>query len=523
MYRFGEFELDPSTRLLTRNAAPIRVEPQVFALLVFLIENRHRVVTKEELISSIWKGRIVSDSAISSRVKSARQAVNDSGRSQIWIKTVHGLGFRFVGSVTADQDVAVSTPTPDALASARDAGEEQRTRRPGVVVLPLEAVGEHVDPVFSLGFAHDITVNLSRLRWLRVIARATAFRLSEQAASPADLQTLVGVRYRVVGSVQRKAQGFLVIIQLDDLIDGSVLWTDRIDFGDSELDAARHSLVCQIAGAIEREIGAAEARNTLLRATDSLSAWEAYHRGMTHYHCFTARDNQIAVELFKRAISLDSGFARAHAGLSSAAFQNAFNGYAGIKRRAAIDEAQEHARLSIQLDRLDPVANFASGRVHWLLGNPGESLPWLERAVALNPSFAQAYYAHGLASLLSNDGLRGYTDSAQAIELSPLDPFLYGFLGVMAFSHLADGDFENAAIWAEKAANQPEALVVMDLLAAATCCLDARPQSAEAWVRRALSRNPHFGAAQFFTALPFAQGSVRELLTGAFDRLGIHP
>src|SRR5262244_547799 len=99
IHRFESYELDTDRYELRREGKPRAIEPQVFALLTLLVENRHRMVPRDEIIRSVWEGRAVSDSALSSRVKSARQALDDDGNSQRLIRTVHGQGFRFVGEV----------------------------------------------------------------------------------------------------------------------------------------------------------------------------------------------------------------------------------------------------------------------------------------------------------------------------------------------------------------------------------------------------------------------------------------
>ena len=390
-----------------------------------------------------------------------------------------------------------------------------------MIVLPLQTAVDDQASVFPLGFAHDVITSLSRLRWLRVIARATAFRLSDPTVAQSDIQTLVGARYCVSGQCYPHRDGMEIHLQLEDLVSGSVLYADRVSFAGDELQTVRHDVVCRIAGSLEREISEQEAARALLKSTASLNAWEAYHRAMSHFFRFTADDNQKALALFRHSVSADDSFARAHAGLSSAAFQNAFNHYPGIDRLKAVQQAITHAEKSIQLDRLDPLANFVMGRVHWLTGEPGASLPWLERAVALNPNYAQGYYAHGLASLLSSDEMRGYDDSKRALSLSPLDPFLYGFYGIRAFSHLADDDPESAHAWAEKAAHQPEALAVMDLLAAATSQITGRGERAASWLGKARSRNPGIGSQHFFAALPFAPGRIKDTLSSAFTELDV--
>jgi len=104
-YRFESFELDTDRYELRRGGKPVAVEPQVFSVLTMLVENRHRMVPREEIIEAVWSGRAVSDSVLSSRIKSARQALDDDGDAQRLIKTVHGQGFRFVGSVESVESV----------------------------------------------------------------------------------------------------------------------------------------------------------------------------------------------------------------------------------------------------------------------------------------------------------------------------------------------------------------------------------------------------------------------------------
>src|SRR5580765_4358001 len=99
LYRFGDFELDRSTDELRRNGTVVPIEPQVFALLALLAENRERLVSRDEIVEKVWDGRVVSDSALDSRIKSARRALGDDGKAQRLIRTVHGQGFRFLGDV----------------------------------------------------------------------------------------------------------------------------------------------------------------------------------------------------------------------------------------------------------------------------------------------------------------------------------------------------------------------------------------------------------------------------------------
>src|SRR5262250_410597 len=101
-FRFADFEIDVARHEMRRTGAIVHVEPQVFDLLVHLIRNRDRIVSKDELFEAIWQGRIVSEATLSSRISAARRALGDSGNDQSFIRTLHKRGFRFVGDVESD-------------------------------------------------------------------------------------------------------------------------------------------------------------------------------------------------------------------------------------------------------------------------------------------------------------------------------------------------------------------------------------------------------------------------------------
>src|SRR5690606_25790009 len=134
LYRFGPFELDTARVELRTGGETRPLERQVFALLTLLVENGDRLVSKDELVEKVWEGRVVSDAAIASRVKSARQALDDDGKAQRFIKTIHGRGFRFAAEVSAARDT-VPAEEPSAEAAAPLA-------RPSIAVLPFRRVGD---------------------------------------------------------------------------------------------------------------------------------------------------------------------------------------------------------------------------------------------------------------------------------------------------------------------------------------------------------------------------------------------
>src|SRR5262249_5967807 len=160
--------LGTNTRELSRQDMPVSLEPQVFDLVVHLMENRDRVVSKEELIEKIWHGRHVAESTLTSRINAARKAVGDSGAEQALIRTIARKGFRFVGAVqTRTEDSALA----EAAAPYREMEPPSAMAdRPGIAVLPfINMSGDRAQEYFSDGISEDIITALSKLRWFFVI------------------------------------------------------------------------------------------------------------------------------------------------------------------------------------------------------------------------------------------------------------------------------------------------------------------------------------------------------------------
>jgi tetratricopeptide (TPR) repeat protein len=160
------------------------------------------------------------------------------------------------------------------------------------------------------------------------------------------------------------------------------------------------------------------------------------------------------------------------------------------------------------------------GRAHWLRGDLEASLPWLERATALNPNYAQARYSRGWAEALLGSANASQANIAAALALSPLDPLVYGMLGVRALSHLVLEDAAQAAEWAEQAANAPGAHALIEMIAAAAHGLNGNEDRAKAWAKSAHARAGHLNKADFLRAFPFRDPPTRARVTDMLGRLG---
>ncbi len=517
-YVFGPYVVEPAKGELRRDGTVLPVEPQVLALIELLLENSERIVSKDEIVRKIWDGRAVSEAAISSRVKSARRALGDDGRDQRYIRTLHGRGLRFVGEVRVELSgpacEAAPGPPPGSAPMPAEAA------RPSIAVLPFLQLGS-TDPPTAMGdaIAHDLIASLSRLRWLFVIARGSAFRFRGPDLDVCEIGRLLGVDYCLSGLVEVFERTATVIVELTDIRTGGVLWGDRHEVRMDDVHAVRARVIAAIIAALEIQIPLNEAQLASVADPESLDAWSIYHLGLQHLYRFNERDNAAAVELFRRATELEPGFARAHAGLSSAHFQNAFMRYTDAPGQDVL-QARRCAERGIELDPVDPFANFTLGRAFWLTSDIEASLSWLERCTMLSPNYAQGFYARAWADTVSERGLDGEENVNVAMALSPLDPFRYAMLGTRALICLGRGDTAGAAEWGERAARSPGAHVLIAMIALVAHALNRDQERAEGWAREARSRRPDLSQAHFLASFPFKEGRLRRDMGRVLDRFG---
>jgi TolB-like protein len=518
IHAFDGYRLDTDTRELRFGDRLVPVEPQVFALLWLLIENRERLVSKDEIIERIWDGRIVSESAVASRVKSARQAIGDSGEAQRLIRTTHKLGFRFVAEVESTQ--APRDSISARADAARVAAVDEPARRPSIAVLPFTLVGI-AGPYGSIADAlpHDLIVELSRLRWLFVIARGSSFQFRGSDAAIDRVRSALNVRYCLSGVVEIELDRMTVTVELCDTDNNGIVWSEYYETSVGAVHEVRAEIARAVVNALELQIPANEARRAL-KSPENLDAWSAYHLGLHHLYQFNPEANGRATALFEQAIAKEPGFARAYAGLSFAHFESGFLHFADdISQAAAL--AHRFAEQSLEHEPFDPFGNLVMGRAAWLRGDLEASLPWLDRANDLSPSYAQGKYSRAWAGTLLGEGAGGRALVDAALKLSPLDPLLYGMLGVRSFSHMALDQPEEAALWGERAARAPRAHPLIELIAAVAHGLNGDDARADAWARLALNRRPDLNGADFLKAFPFRDPITRQRISEALARLNL--
>jgi tetratricopeptide (TPR) repeat protein len=313
--------------------------------------------------------------------------------------------------------------------------------------------------------------------------------------------TALGARYVLSGIIEMRGAGLAVTLELADSSTSEVIWGDRLAASLDGIDDLRARIVAHLISALEVYVPLNEARTSRIGGAEVLDAWANYHLGLHHLYRFTAPDNARATQHFERAIAMDPRFARAHAGLSFTSFLDAFL-HIGPDIAASTLAARRHAERGLELDPLDPFANFTMGRSYWLTDEPDTAIDWLARATSLNPNYAQGYYASAFTSMVIGNATATEAGLDTALQLSPIDPLLYGIHGVRAQMLIQQGDYQAAARWGDKAAATPGAHYLIAMIALAANGLAARHVQAERWKDEVLRRKSDATAAHFFAAFP---------------------
>ena len=512
-WTFEGFRLDPERFELTRSDEPVMVEPQVLCLLIYLVRNCDRMVTKDEVVDAVWQGRAVSDASISSRIRSARQAVGDDGVRQATIRTVHGRGFQFVAKVTE------TSPAPSAFKAA-DEPPVCAGGRPSIAVLPFQPLSPSPDlAILGEAIPHEIIQALSQMRWLAVIARGSAFRFRQGFADREQASAALAVRYVLSGTIETPGGRVAVTLELTDAGSGEVLWADRLEVALEGVDELRAQVVLHIVSALETHIPFNERRIAQLQGLERLDAWGHYHMGLGHLYRFTPADTALACACFEKAVAAEPQFSRAHAGLSFTSFLEAFLRL-GADPPAAALAARRHAERALELDPQDPFANFSMGRSFWLTDEPDAAAAWLSRATVLNPNYAQGFYASAFTAMLKGDAPATMAALDVSLNLSPLDPLLYGVHGVRAQMLIQQEEVETAADWADRAATSPGAHHLIAMIALAANGLAGRDDQADRWRREVRRLRPDATADDYFAAFATRDIASRKRIAAELARNG---
>lgn len=434
-YLFEDYSLNTERRELRRGTDLISVEPQVFDLLLFVVRNRTRVVSRDDLIANVWNGRIVSESALYSRITAARQAIGDSGETQRLIRTVARKGLRFIADVreanSSDLNTLVigqpaprpigpvtsAAPTQDQPATSRDGGP------PAVVVMPFDNLNGASDGYLVDGLVDEITSALSRVRDFCVIARQSAFAYKGRLVDAREVNKTLGARYVVEGTVQRDGDRLRISVKLVDAETCNQLWSERYDGVVSDMFEFQDHIAAQVAGTMQPAVRHRELDRGTRKPPSNLAAYDCVLRGIAihdHGHA-TAEEAKEALSWFDRALELDPNYARALAWRACAAAHL----WPLQPTQAHLDRNMRSVSRALSIDPADSEAHRIKGALHIFQRQFDPAAYHLQRARDLSPNDAHVLVKGGLYLSFLGEHEKGLSEIDLAVQRNPLHPDWY--------------------------------------------------------------------------------------------------
>ncbi len=422
VFQFNQITLDTDQYRLCRSGSPIAVEPQAFDLLVYLVENRDRVVTRDELLEKLWKGKVVTDAALGVTLKSARKSVGDSGHTQSIIKTIHGRGYQFIADVKESTTDNTSGKN-EVLITAQTL---TLPKEPSIAVLPFTNLSSDPEQeFFSDGITEDIITALSKVSALMVIASNSTFTYKGKAVDVKQVGRDQGVHYVLEGSVRKAGNRVRVTAKLIDATTGQHRWADRYDRDLVDIFAVQDEITRKIVSELDVHLREGEQARYWSSGTENLEAWECVRLGSDLLNAFQAKDIPEVMRLFQRAIDLDPEYAVAWVWLAWSHFHVADDYeymYAKEECERALKSVRDCARQALELDPSCAEAYSSLGLYHLSSREHEEAMKNANKSVVMAPNHASIIAIS--AAILNKCGQpeKAIERIRKAMRLSPVYP-----------------------------------------------------------------------------------------------------
>ena len=516
LYLFDNISVDTGRRELRQDGELRAVEPQVFDLLEYLIRNRDRVVSREDLLVGVWNGRIVSESTIASRINAVRTAIGDNGEDQRLVRTVLRKGIRFVGAVREE-------PRPEATTTVT-AAEQSRSvlslpDRPSIAVLPFTNMGSDTEQdYFADGISEDIITALSKLRWFFVIARNSSFTYKGRAVDIRQVGHELGVRYVLEGSVRKGGGRVRISVQLIDAETGKHLWADRYDRDLTDIFALQDEITKKVVAAIEPKLLEAEGTRLQHRSPRDFGAWDMLIRANSLFWRLTKDESQAAIAVLRQLVERYPLYAAAHSMLAFFLLVSRQGGWHMMEPQ--VTQAATLAARAVELDDSDPWAHLALGFVAFTRRRTDEAVEEFQRALDLNPNFAAAHGFLGCTLAFDARSDQAIDHTEQAIRMSPHDPQNALLNAALAAAHYQAGRYADAVGFGRRAIQQRFELTNGHRIYVASLAQAGRIDEARAALARLQELHPENSIAWIERNVPYTPGPMAKFLEG-FRKAGL--
>jgi adenylate cyclase len=498
-YLFENYAFDTDRRELRRGDELVAIPPQVFDLLYYLIRNKERVVSKDDLIDSIWKGRIVSDTALTTRLNAARSAIGDTGEEQRLIKTLPRKGFRFVGTVRE----AEGPVTPAAAESSEEPLKPALTPsdEPSIAVLPFANLSSDPEQeFFTAGIAEDVIATLSKIQAITVIARNSSFTFKGQSRDVREIGRILSVRYVLEGSVRKAGDRVRLTAQLIDTRDGRHLWADHFDGSLDDVFVLQDRITQEIVAALEVRLTLGEQARVWRKRSGSPLAYEYFLKGRGFYLNFDKRTHVQARDCLERALQINSTFTPALYQLGLTLTDQAR--FAWEKDVAAnYQAALDCASKALAADPGCGEAYLVIGYVRTFQRRHDEAVEAGEKAVTLSPGGTDPYHMAGMYHGYAGNFREAIRYIEHAQRMSPLSLTESMVDEALARFHL--GDFVAAHYTASQVLKERPGWLTAQTTVIAALWKLGREKEASTAADELLGRHPRFSVARWASRLPY--------------------
>lgn len=462
-FNVGRCLVEPRLGIIFINGNSIHIEPKVMEVLVCLAGRAGEVVSKDEILQTVWAGTFVTEQVLKVAVSELRKALGDDAREPRFIQTIPKQGYRLIARVSFEKQEATTVIAPAAsrrkirwiVASAailfiitlfvvwklidrRSRSSAELGSKPvrSVAVLPLEDLSsDSKEEYFAEGMTEAIISDLARTGPLRVISRTSSMRFRDTAKTIPEIATELGVDAVIEGSVLRSGNRVRIIAKLIDGTSDQTLWTQSYERDMSDILALQSDLSRDIARQIKLQLSRPP-RPVRVNA----EAYEAYLKGRFFWNKRDKDSLLRSVGYFQQAIELEPGYAPAHTGLADA--YNYLGLFGHAPQRDVYPKAREAALKAIALDPDLSDARAALGfNLMYADWNWQAAQEELERAIAIDPARAiNHHWAASLYSLLS----RHDAAISAAREAQYLDPLSYNVNGDLGWYYYYARRFDDA-------------------------------------------------------------------------------
>jgi TolB-like protein len=442
----GRFRFDLRQRELKRDGLPVQLGSRARDILWVLAAAKGEVVTKDELMTRVWPGRVVEENNVQVHISALRKAFDDGKGTETYLVTVPGRGYRLVGIEAAPSS----------------SGREVETRhgptlpdKPSIAVMPFQSMSDEPEQqYFADGIVEEIITALSRFSGLFVIARNSSFTYKGRSVDIKQVGRELGVRYVLEGSLRSAGQRVRITGQLIDASTGAHLWADRFEGALKDIFGLQDEVTMSVVGAVAPKLQQAEIERAKRKPTESLDAYDCYLRGIESFHQYTLEGTTQAMRLFARAIELDPFFAAAYAESAMCYVRRRASGEMTGRDQAAVATAQL-ARKAVELGKDDAGVLCRAGHaLAYVVREFDAGQVFIDRAIALNSNLASAWRASGWLRIWIGDPDTAVRHFAHFKRLSPLDPAMPDVLSASAFAHFFAGRYDEACAQAEQALQQ---------------------------------------------------------------------